>query len=312
MKTFKYFGFFLVTLFLVSACTEEDVDEVLNIDHTGGLLEITSTNISYIVGDNATYSVKFTAFHGDDPIQKIEVYNKYSTNTGENSNTVLLKTIDVTPSGYKESLNFSVTYEELIQGIIFDGAPLSDDDSGLNIGDGFTLTYKAYTASGDVSSSRGTTQIKVATRFAGTYRVIDSNYYRIYAFSSTWTGDLRIIESVDASIYKKAGVGPWNTDTVISGFGYAAEEGEMYFTVESDDTVNFDGVGNSTFLQQPYITCGSNPAEFAPTLSFVPCNPSNFVIRDDVDGRDIIYMTYGYLASSGPRVFYEVLEKVVD
>ena len=314
MKTYKYLGLFLVTLFLITACTEEDVDEVLAIDHTGGLLEILSTNISYIVGDNATYPVKLTAFHGKTPIQKIEVYNTYATSAGEASNTVLLKTIDVTPSGNKQLINFSVTFEDLIQGIVFDGAPLSSDDSGLSIGDGFKLTYKAYLASGSLSSSaRGSTQLKVATRFAGTYTVIASSYYRIGADNGGWNGDLRIIESVDATIYKKAGVGPWDTDTVITGFGYAAEEGEMYFTIESDDTINFDGVGNSTFLTQPYITCESNPGEFAGTSSAVPCDPSNFVVRDDVSGADILYMTYGYLtAGSGPRVFYEVLEKVVD
>ena len=34
--------------------------------------------------------------------------------------------------------------------------------------------------------------------------------------------------------------------------------------------------------------------------------------QDDVLGKDRIYMSYGYLAASGPREFYEVLEKVVD
>jgi hypothetical protein len=38
----------------------------------------------------------------------------------------------------------------------------------------------------------------------------------------------------------------------------------------------------------------------------------NKAVRDDVDGKDRIYMSYGYLAASGSREFYEVLEKVVE
>jgi hypothetical protein len=39
----------------------------------------------------------------------------------------------------------------------------------------------------------------------------------------------------------------------------------------------------------------------------------NKAVRDDVDGKDRIYMSYGYLnPASGSREFYEVLEKVVE
>ena len=38
----------------------------------------------------------------------------------------------------------------------------------------------------------------------------------------------------------------------------------------------------------------------------------NKAVRDDVLGKDRLYMSYGYIAATGPREFYEVLEKVVD
>uniref|UniRef100_UPI0037848390 hypothetical protein n=1 Tax=Flavobacterium sp. TaxID=239 RepID=UPI0037848390 len=62
---------------------------------------------------------------------------------------------------------------------------------------------------------------------------------------------------------------------------------------------------------QPFITCLTNPADMAP----VYCGTSNFVVRDDVEGKDRLVMSFGYYTGSGavgPRVFYQVLEKIVE
>ena len=45
----------------------------------------------------------------------------------------------------------------------------------------------------------------------------------------------------------------------------------------------------------------------------VPCDGSNILIEDNVNGKHIIKITYGYFTDgSGPREFYEVLEKIVN
>jgi len=305
MKTFKYIGLFLVALILTFSCTEEDVDEVLVIDHTGGLLDVVSSSLSYVVGNNATYPVDLVAYNGSNPIQKIEVYNTYSTSTGELSNTALLKTIDVTPSGNQQAINFSVTFEDLIQGIIFDGGPLSNDDSGLNIGDGFTLTYVAYTESGDVSTSDGKTKLTVSTRYAGLYKVVSGTYWRIGVLRDDvgWPEFVQI-ESVDAITYRMI-------------LWYGAFDGDDWlFEVQPDLTITYplvDGAPQAP-TGYPQVTCELEPASF-PNAD---CSTSNYVEQDDVNGKDRMYMVYGYFfpdgggASEGVREFEAIYEKVVE
>jgi len=302
MKNIKYIGLFLATLFIAWSCTEQDVDEVLEIDHTGGLLEVHSTSLGYVVGDNGTYEVKLTAAHGSSPTNKIEVYNTYTNNLGESSNTVLIKTIDLTKSGITESVSFSVMYEDLIAGIVFNDAPLSPVDSDLSIGDGFNLTYVSTTDQGFTSSSAAKTKLTVSTRFAGKYRAIKAEYFRIGVATYTeadWPA-VTTIESVDAKTYR-----------VVEYFG-AFNGNEWYFQVDADLNITYPDEWDGKAQEgngQPFITCGSNPTD----MVNVDCDTSNYIELDNVNGKDKLYMTFGYLtAGSGPREFYQVLEKIVE
>uniref|UniRef100_UPI0030CA20B7 hypothetical protein n=1 Tax=uncultured Flavobacterium sp. TaxID=165435 RepID=UPI0030CA20B7 len=57
--------------------------------------------------------------------------------------------------------------------------------------------------------------------------------------------------------------------------------------------------------------CDETPGSLPNACSWA--TPNNTIVRDNVDGKDKIYMTYGYFTTgSGPREFYEVLEKIVD
>lgn len=48
-------------------------------------------------------------------------------------------------------------------------------------------------------------------------------------------------------------------------------------------------------------------------MTHVNCGNSNFVVRDNVDGKDKLYMSFGYYTTgSGPREFYQVMEKIVE
>lgn len=300
MKTIKYLGFFLATFFIALACTNEDIDEVLKIQHTGGLLTVNSLNVNYVVGNPGPYSVNLVAAHGSNPTTTIEVYNTFVNNVGERSNTVLLKTIELTQSITKEPVNFTVNFTELINGIVFDGEPLSASDADLSIGDGFNLTYVAKTASGDLSDSVAKTKMTVSTRFAGKYKVITGQYWRIGVPRPdlSWTASILAIESVDAITYKHNGLAVW-TDQ------------EYWFTIEGTDitVLPTNPAGEPVLLNgQPIQTCELNGSN----LTNVNCGSSNYVVLDDVNGKDKIFITVGYLSPDGPREFYEVLEKIVD
>ena len=51
-------------------------------------------------------------------------------------------------------------------------------------------------------------------------------------------------------------------------------------------------------------------------MTNVPCGAeTDHVANDDVEGKDILYMSYGYYTASGavgPREFYEVLRKIPE
>ncbi len=305
MKTYKYLGLTLVSLFFAISCTQEDVDETLKVDHVGGYIDVVSSSLSYVVGNDASYPISLVAYNGNDPIEKIDVYNTYSTSTGETSNTVLLKTINVTPSGNKGGVNFSVTFEDLIQGVVFDGAPLPADDTNLNIGDGFTLTYVAYVSSGESSTSKAKTKLTVSTRFAGNYKVVRGDYWRLGVFRDdvAWPEQVTI-ESVDATTYR-----------MIKWYG-AFEGDDWYFQVQPDLSITYPTLENGdpqAPTGYPQTTCALNAGD----LTHVFCGDSNYVELDNDNGKDKMYMTYGYMynvggSSDGPREFYAILEKIVD
>lgn len=299
-KQFKLLGLSLVFSFLCISCTQEDVDDKLVIDHTGGLINVLSNNVNYVVGNPGPYSIDLLALHGNNSINSIDVYNTFVNNLGESSNTTLLKTINLEQSNTKEPVNFSVNFTDLISDITFDGAALSNSDTELSIGDGFVLSYVANLKSGDSSSLSPTTKLTVSTRFAGKYRVITGNYWRIGVPRPdvAWEGEIVDIESVDAITYKHVGLSIW-TDQA------------YWFTIDGTrlTVLPTNPSGEPVILNdQPITTCELNENE----LSNVPCQTSNYVEIDNLTGKDKLFITVGYLASTGPREFYEVLEKIID
>ncbi len=315
MKNIKFILLILLSFSTIFSCIDEDNDELTGTKVEGGLLNIKSKAISYVVGDNKTYAASGNIYQGKVQTKMVEVYKKFTNSvTGDESNEVLFATLPITNTTISETVDFSqdFTYADLISGLTVGGAPMSASDTDLNIGDYWTLRYVATTADGNVRPNTVTTKVLVGTRFAGTYKVIASDYWRIGVQSgiANWVGEERIIESVDATTYRHLGVGPFDPDEITGAFNEPIEEAHVYFSLATDDTIDYENVGNTTWLGQPYMTCVNNPTQF----TNVPCGATtNYVVKDDVDGKDLIYMTYGYLTpGSGPREFYEVLEKVVE
>lgn len=306
MKKFKYF---ILSLFLIStvfSCIDEDNDELTGDALTGGLVSLKNAAIGYVVGNDATYTATGTVYQGRVKTNSIDVFKSFTdSQTGKTSNVEKLTTISISDltEGANADFSYSFTYEELIAGLNIDGQPLPESDTALNIGDFWTLEYVASTSEGDVNVNSNITKVSVGTRYAGVYRTLDAMYWRIGVLNAdegSWPAET-IIESVDATTYR-----------VVEYFGLFSGN-VFYFQIDSNGVITYpdetpDGdpqLGNG----QPFITCQSNPND----MTNVNCGSSNFVENDDANGADKLYMSYGYFtAGSGPREFYQVLEKIVD
>lgn len=323
MKNIKKIALFLLiaTSSLFVAC-EADSDTLTGGAEKGGLLDVKKLAITYVVGNGLTtpYNNDILIYQGNEKVQKIEVYKTFTTTkvvAGKTvevtSNEILFKTISPTAAVQTETVSYSTNYNELIAGLVVDGAPISAVDSDLKIGDYFTLVYKSTLNNGKIHQNFASTKISVGTRLSGTYKVVETAYWRINVPRPDvqWIGQTRIIESVDATTYRflefAGPFGPLNT----------GNDNTHYFTVDANGVVrtpvSYNGVA------QVLGTFGVINCEETPSLMVNACGAfpglENVVIKDDINGKDRIYRTYGYNTTSGaagPREIYEVLEKVVD
>lgn len=307
MKNLKIFLTLILALSFVTSCIDEDNDELTGDAITGGLLTLNNTAIGYVVGNGATYTATGSVYQGSVQTEKVEVYKSFTSSaSGETSNETLYDTVNITETtlGANGTFSTSFNYEDLISGLTLGGSPLPASDAALNIGDFWTLRYVSTLSNGKVVINSGTTKVSVGTRFAGLYSTIEAEYYRIGVLTYT-TADwpaVTVIESVDATTYR-----------VVEYFG-AFNGNEWYFQIDENDNITYPDETPAGDAQtgngQPLITCVSDPNN----MTNVPCGPTtNIVIRDDVNGADQLVMSFGYLtAGSGPREFYQVLEKIVD
>lgn len=333
MKIIKYCSLALVLFIgLVSVSCEGDSDELTGNNVRGGLLELKNEAQTYVVGNGLTtnYDNLITIFQGNEKVNKIDIYVTFTTGklgadglilkdidgndsiVEVTSNKLLLKTITPAATDQREQYPFSVNYNELIPGLVVNGKPVTSADSELRIGDYFTLTYVSTLNTGNIHQNGKSTKIAVGTRFAGTYRVIETAYWRINVPRPdvVWVGQTRTIESVDAVTYKFIQfAGPFGGPT----------DNTHFFTISPGDVVEtpttYKGVIQylNTF---PVINCSETPALMINACPYTGNDgKKNIIVRDDVNGKDKIYRTYGYnttTGAAGPREIYEVLEKIVD
>lgn len=306
MKKFIYLFLAIASLGVLS-CEEENNDLLTGNQNEGGLLSVNTILVPYVVGNGADYqyTVSISTFQGDIKVNSVDIYKTFTNVNGESSNTSLLKTVTFPNATQVENLDFTTTYTELISGLTLNGAPLPTSDSGLNIGDSWTLTYVSNTSAGTQAQNLKTTKVSVGTRFAGQYNVIQCEYWRINVprpdVTGPFLGTVVTIESVNATTYRKLEyAGPFSGN-------------EFYFTIDSGDNVlvptTYDG--DAQILNTlPAINCSETPGNMLNACSYPDIQ--NKAVRDNILGKDRLYMSYGYLAASGSREFYEVLEKVVD
>jgi hypothetical protein len=304
MKKIAYLLIMITTLGVVS-CTDDNNDTLTGNKNEGGLITVKKTLVPYVVGNgnDFQYATDISAFQGRVKVTSIDIYKTFTNVSGQTSNSVLLKSITLPNENQVENQTITFTFNELRAGLTINGAPLSTNDASLAIGDFWTLKYVTKTSKGTEVVNLTTTKVAVGTRFAGTYKCITGQYWRIGVLSATessWPA-ATTIESVNSTTYR-----------VVNYFGLFSGN-EFYFTMDSNDIISYPpttpaGVGQSG-NGQPFITCQSNPGD----MTQVNCNNSNYATRDNVGGKDRLYMSFGYYTpNSGPRAFYQVMEKIVD
>ncbi|MCB0425701.1 MAG: hypothetical protein KDC69_03625 [Flavobacteriaceae bacterium] len=312
MKNIKYLLLAILSFSLFIGCTDDDNDDLTGDATTGGLVSLNSVAIGYVVGNDGTYTASGSVYQGRVQTTNINVYKSFTdSQTGGKTDEILLATLPISDTSISTSAEFSTsfTYEDLISGLTLNGSPLPASDSELNIGDFWTLRYESTLSTGEIVMNAASTKVSVGTRFAGIYRPLYGEYYRIGVLTYTtadWLASCpeTLIESVDATTYRVVEYfGPFNGN-------------EWYFQIDENDVISYPDETPSGDAQQgngaPFITCESNPVDFSSVG--LPCGSnSNYVVRDDVNGEDQLHMTFGYYTSgSGPRVFYHILEKIVD
>lgn len=289
------------------ACNDDQLN-VRNWDGNtveGGLLDVKNTSLNYVVGNPGPYTANLRVYQGavkstSIRINKTFYSGNYISNTVEN-----FMTIDISDTSETNIISYSFNFSEMIAGLTGPvGNPLPDDDTAYQIGDYWVFEYFTTTSNGE-HKNYSSTKTTVSTRFAGTYNILVGDYWRIgeYRPDVAWPPQL-IIESVNAEIYKHIGVGGFLDDGGIPN--------DFYFTVDADTgaitVMDVDPDGNAVVLNgQPIMTCELFTFESA------PCEGSNIAVKNDETGEDSITITVGYFTSgSGPREFYEELQKVVD
>ncbi len=313
MKNIKYFilAFFMISTFI--ACDDDRVS-VDDGAAEGGLMTVLTSLIVHIQSSQDVYSAQVKTFQGPIKTTQVEVYKQFVSVDGSTSERVLHTSMDVMDQVNTVTHTLEFTFPDLKSGLTLNGAPLPADDN-LVVGDKIVLTFAAKTSEGNTHFASGSTEISVSGRFAGTYVVTASDYWRIGVQSGVadWVGVNRIIKSIDAITYEHVGIGPWSYD---GNDYYFSEDAFFFFNVTDDNRIEYyanspDGnpvTGLGTYL----ITCATDITEFGN----VPCDETtNLVIKDDVDGKDQLIFTMGYYTASGDanegaREFYEVVEKL--
>jgi hypothetical protein len=297
----KIVGLFVFATLLFSCNDDEAVAYQTGLTQqiTDPYLQVTTGVVSFQAG-TPSYNMRFNVLNGTKALSKVDIYHFYTDNaTGKVSNEVLYKSFPV--SGALTKIDDEFTYDELKAGLMIDGAGLPEDQTALAIGSGWRMRFEGTVTDGSVIPMSGSIFVGVLSRFAGLYKVIESGYWRIGVDNGGWNGGERFIGSVDETTY--------SYNDFWGNFGWGGNA--FHFRLdETDNSITVPILVNGAlFSGNRAINCTDDAAIFVNA----PCAGSNVLIPDDANGKHVIKLTYGYFTDgSGPREFYEVLEKIVN
>jgi hypothetical protein len=309
MKIFinkEYLKGCLLILFVSLGLSCED-DREMNYDKNAAInqqvidpyLQVTTGFVSFQPG-TPEYNIAFNVINGVKAINKVNVYTTFTdAGTGLPSNERLIGTYNVTDP-YRNVITDNLTYDELRDGLTVNGQPLPEVDENVVPGSGWVYRFEGVDAAGNAVPLLGAINM-VFSKYAGLYKVIDSHYFRIGVDNGDWNGEERFIGHVDdVTLSYNDWWGP---------FAWAGAS--FHFSVDPDTKAITIPIltESGLFSGNRAISCKTDKG----TFKSVPCDGSNILVEDEATGKHKIYITYGYFTDgSGPREFYEVLEKIVN
>ncbi len=308
MRAIKKIYFVLASLILLTgACI--DPDDNTPVASEGGLLEITTPGIYYVVGEDHPYTVEFKVFQGAVRTTQVKIYKQFFGKDSEGneivSNEVLFRTVDIS-SSVTEFYTINFMFADLPADLQVDGSDLPTNDTDYNIGDYWQFRFESVTSDGEVHENYKGAVVSISTRFAGTYVASETVYLHPTAgnFYGEWDDITKSVLSVDAITYKLQYI-------AYSYGGWDVEENTLYFQVDPATlhiTVlkEFNGEAVLLWGTDPVATCEAGE------LPGIDCASTNYAVKDDVNGEDQLHIAYGYIRSTGTRQFSEVLTKVVN
>ncbi len=259
MKNVLYRASALLMIFTALALNScvDPVDLVTENAQEGGLIDVLSQSLPFKAGTNPTLEIAFDVPVGPG-IQSVEVTKVFTTVDGDVSNTVVLETIDIANSNTSDivSKNFTVVYDDLIEGLTVNGSPLPADEKDNEIGDAWTLHYYSIMSDGRRVANNQITNIGVANPYAG-------KYSRVGLLIHPTAGNLPYdetgldLKTVDASTVKTL-VGYWENPNY-----------SLVITVNPDFTCSITGdVGGTEVTAIPGKDNKYDPATKKFTLNY--------------------------------------------
>jgi hypothetical protein len=301
MKTLiKIFSLIFLSSVIFYSCNDADLDVD---DHAagyseGGLVRNDNPLVNYVIGSDQAYKFDMLIYQGAIKTTSIDIMKTFTTSTGLSSNTILLKNVEVTNND-TDFFSFATTYTELIAGLEINGEPLPASDSELAIADYWTLTYIAVTSEGNSHINGVTSKLAVATRLAGIYTVIDSEYFHPSGSQGPFNGVQRIIESIanepDFATYLATDIAAWVDAT---NFYY------FYVNNVADADGTFAVIIPKEYNGAIQLIWGADEIGLC-QFNEIPDMPCTNYARLFEDGHDELFLNYGYIRSSGTRQFFE-------
>lgn len=275
------------------SCTDSIDDLVTETAALGGLVNVQTPLLSYVIGTPDGYKVKLKIFQGAVKTNEINVYKAYQSASGQRSNEALLKTVAITDNE-TSFIEFEVSFGELIEGLSLNGNALSANDQDYAIGDFWELSYEGITSESRMHRNRSTTKVAVSGKYAGVYTVVESSYIHPTAGDQGgWNGETVVIESiVDAFTYNILANGPFTLDD--------NPNNNFVFVVNDDNSISIpkDWAGEMQTLwgSDELATCAVNSMELPDV-----CGDTDFV--DPTDGAEKVTLSHGYIRDTGTRQF---------
>jgi hypothetical protein len=314
----------LSCIFIVLSCNESE-ESITNNAQIGGLLKPSSVSINYVVGNpSGPYTIEFLVQQSKTKVSEVRLFKSFqkkakytAISNGEEvikdtlffSNEILQQTIPIT----KEDYHFiSTSYDltdlteglKVVSSVAGTANDLTTDELTYSIGDKWVFRIESVLSDNRVVEQAYNIGVTVSTRYAGTYKVTDAARYNgntQVVDVSGWANPI-IIESIDAVTYR------------VTTFAYFEDEDQdLFFTVNpitleisypenkpNGDAQNFRGLD--------FATCATDPSLF----TAIDCSKSNKAINDNVGGKDVLLMTFGYdlsPAAGDQRQFFQNLIK---